>query len=113
MDGIACGGYSSLLSSSFNLGSDETLLNLLPVDDSPHVLKILWSRILVVKIVSVLPNVDSNHWHKVRVQVGDHILVCSGSKTESILVFVVDEPSPSRALNRGRSCVELGQEVVN
>ena len=66
---------------SFKLGSDETLLNLLPVDNSPHVLKILWPRILVVKIVCVLPDVDSNNWHKVGVYISDHILVCSGSKT--------------------------------
>ena len=82
MDHIFVSSLRSLSISGLNFGSDKTLLNLLPVDNLPNVVEVLWSSILIVKVVGVLPDINSNERHKIRADIRNRILVCGLSKTE-------------------------------
>ena len=82
MDHIFVSSLRSLSISGLDFGSDKTLLNLLPVDNLPNVVEVLWSSILIVKVVGVLPDINSNERHKIRADIRNRILVCGLSKTE-------------------------------
>lgn len=43
----------------------------MPVNDLPHASEVLWSSILVVQVVCMLPDVDVEDWDEVWVQVSD------------------------------------------
>ena len=113
MDHIFVSSLRSLSISGLNFGSDKTLLNLLPVDNLPNVIEVLWSSILIVKVVGVLPDINSNERHKIRADIRNRILVCGLSKTEWILLLIVGEPSPAWSLDGRSSCVEDFDEAVN
>lgn len=53
--------FSKALSEKKNLlfGSLETLAHILPVDNVPDSLDIIWPHILVLKIVGMLPDVNT------------------------------------------------------
>lgn len=58
------------------LGSRETLLGLLPVDDLPNVLEVVNLDVLVVEVEGVLPDVNAEDgnvgWKLVNPMVGAH-----------------------------------------
>lgn len=103
-------GARSLLVLHF--GSDKALFDLSPVDDLPHGGQVLWSGILVVEVVCMLPDVNIKDWNQIWVQVSDQVLVGGSSEAKSILLFVIDEPSPSRALDGCGSSIEHSHEVL-
>ena len=92
---------------------DEALFSHSPVDDLPDVLEVLGSRILVVQVVSVLPDVDADDGYEVGADVGDRVLVVGLTVGEHISALVVDEPAPAGALDSRSSLVENLAEYVN
>lgn len=106
---LGCG----FISSHLELGGSETLLGLLPVDDLPHLFEVLGARVLVVKVVGVLPDVNVHDRDKVRAHIRDQVLVDGGTEVEGLLSLVVDEPAPAGALNGGGACVEDADELLH
>ena len=49
-------------SSNSSSGGGKSLLHLLPVDDLPDLLQEFGSRVLIVEIVSVLPDIHVQKW---------------------------------------------------
>lgn len=84
-----------LLLRRLNLGSDQALFGLAPVDDGPHLLEVVGARVLVVQVVRVLPDVHVDDGHQVWAHISDEILVSSGAEGQRILALVVDEPTPA------------------
>lgn len=95
-----------------HLGSNEALLSLTPVDDGPHLVEVARARVLVVQVVSVLPDVDVDDRHNVGAHIVKHVLVGRGHVTEGVLALVVDEPAPARALDGSGALVELLDELI-
>lgn len=104
---------SLLLCCRLSLGCDETLFGLLPVDDAPDILEVLGPGILIVNVVGMLPDVDTDDGHNVGADICDWVLVGSSAVRESILSLVVDEPAPSRALDCSSACVEHLDESID
>lgn len=48
---------------SFGLGSGEALLDLGPVHDVPHFLEVGGTLVLVVEVVSMFPDIDTDERH--------------------------------------------------
>lgn len=92
--------------------SGKTLLTLFPVDDFPHLGQVLGPRILVVKVVGVLPHVNVQERHQVWADIGDKILICGRVEGQLALALVVAKPAPARSLDGGRARVEHLNEVV-
>lgn len=87
----------------------ESLGNSSPVNDIPNGTKVLSLAVLVLKVVGVLPGVNSQK----RLQVaGDGVLVGTSDETEVSGRLVLDEPGPARALNAGEGGVGLLLEVL-
>ena len=97
---------------SFNLGCNKAFLNLLPIDNFPHVFKIFGSSVHIVKIVGMFPDINTEKWDEICTHLGNHVLVCSGPKAEVVFGLVIYEPSPSRSLNGCCSSVENFDKIV-
>jgi len=70
--------YKSLgLSSVGGFGSLKSLGHLLPVDDLPHLLQENRAQVLVIQVVSVLPNVNGQKGSKACANIGESVLVLS------------------------------------
>ena len=69
----------------------------LPVNDLPDTFDVIRTKILVLQVVRVLPDVDSQDGSKT----GGHarVLVCRRRHRELSTSFVEAQPTPSRALN--------------
>ena len=106
---LSCG----FLSSRLDHGGIETLLGLLPVDDLPHLFEVLRARVLVVKVIGVLPDVDVDDRDKVRAHIRDQVLVGSGTEVEGLLSLVVHEPAPAGSLDGGGARVEDADELLH
>ena len=74
--------HGSLLLLSIMDCCDQALLGLLPVDNGPHLLKVARAAVLVVKVISVLPDVDVDDGHKVGAHVLDQVLDCRGTERQ-------------------------------
>ena len=75
-----CYSHGGLLLLRIMDGLDQALLGLLPVDNGPHLLEVARAAVLVVKVISVLPDVDVDDGHKVGAHVLDQVLVCRGAE---------------------------------
>lgn len=64
--------------------------------------------ILVLQIESVLPDIDTNDWHKAQ----ERVLVRGGRDFETLGLGVVPQPSPTRSLDASSGSVELLLEVL-
>ena len=94
-----------LLVSPSSHSSGEALLHLLPVDDLPDFFEELGSRILVVKVVSVLPHVHVEKWG---VSSGaDSVLVAGGQDLELLGLVAVTEPGPAGTLDSSSNTREF------
>ena len=71
--------YSPVLSlrGSLRACCQVSLGNLFPVDDFPNLLHEVWSHVLVVNVVGMLPDVNSQKGDKIGILVNQSILVCS------------------------------------
>ncbi len=127
----------------FLLGSDETLLNVLPVDDIPDSLEILGAKGTIQIVVSVLKYTNKTNDNHVSVQpkikrdgsltseiiwisiylpdvnseqwdeFGERVLVWFGEDFNAVLGRVVSEPSPTGALNGQRSGAQIALQLIN
>ena len=97
---------------SFNLGCNKAILNLLPIDNFPHIFKIFGSSVHIIKIVGMFPDINTEKWDEICTHLANHVLVCSGSKAEVVFGLVIYEPSPSRSLNGCCSSVENFDKIV-
>jgi len=104
---------SSFFCGRLCLGCNEALFGLLPVDDAPDVLKVAGSGVLVVDVVGVLPDIDTDDGDDVGGDVGDGVLVGGSAVRQSVLALVVHEPSPAGALNGSCAGVENTDEAVD
>ena len=84
----------------------------MPVDDFPHLAQVLGPRILVVKVVGVLPHVDVEERHKIGAHISDQILIRRRVERQLSLSLVEAEPAPAGSLDRCRARVEHLNEVV-
>jgi len=81
-NGRLADSQSELLGFTLFHGGNKALLSLLPVDDGPHLLKVARARVLVVEVVSVLPDVDVDDRHQVGAHIGDEVLVGGSAERE-------------------------------
>lgn len=94
-------------------GGSETLLHLLPVDDLPHLLEVGWSRISIVEVVGVFPNINTQKRDETGAHIHEGILVLGRAVLKQATAFVVGEPAPARALNSSGLSIEIVLEVLN
>lgn len=81
----------------------------LPVDNIPDSLEIFSLAVLVLEIVGMLPSIDAQQRD---VLAGHWILVGTGCDTKGTALLILDEPSPTAALDTGKSGVELLAEGI-
>lgn len=110
--GDSDGGGSVSLGLSSDLSRNKSILCLLPVDNLPHVREVLWPRVLVINVVSVLPDVHVEDWDDVRTSINDEVLVVRGAIVELTRAAVKGEPSPATSLNASSAHVEDLDELV-
>ena len=58
----------------------KSLSNFIPVDDFPDLSHEIWSDVLVVKVVGMLPDVYGQKWNKVSSLINESVLVSSCSE---------------------------------
>mmetsp|Transcript_13628 Transcript_13628/g.23932 ORF Transcript_13628/g.23932 Transcript_13628/m.23932 type:complete len:249 (+) Transcript_13628:107-853(+) len=93
------------------LGDGEALGDVLPVDDLPDALQVVRANVLVLQVVSVLPDINAKQRH----QAGgglEGILVGGGGDSEALAGLVVAEPAPSAALHSNRGSSQSGLHTV-
>ena len=73
----------------------ESLFDFFPIHDFPHPGEVLGPSILVVKVVSVLPNVDVEKRAMFGKHVFDHVLILSCSEGQISSLDIVAKPSPA------------------
>ncbi|GMR53609.1 hypothetical protein PMAYCL1PPCAC_23804 [Pristionchus mayeri] len=76
----------------------ETVANFLPICDFPYSFDIIRSDILVLKVVSVLPHVNSEQRHQ-SCSCFKGILVGQRRNTKLLAFRANSEPTPTRTLN--------------
>jgi hypothetical protein len=82
----------------------KTLGNGVPVDNVPNGAKVLSLAVLVLKVVGVLPSVDTEK----RLEVASNrVLVRAGDEAKGTGCLVLDEPGPAGALDTGEGSVGL------
>jgi len=107
----SCFFFSLLSSASSGEGGSETLLHLFPVDNLPNFFEEFGSRVLVIEIVSVLPNI-----HVEKRSVGswtDSILVTRGHNLKLLGLLAIAQPGPAGSLNGSSNSRELSLELIN
>lgn len=87
----------------------EALLGRLPVDDIPDGLEVLGLAILVIKVVSVLPGINTQDWAELA---NNRILVRVCLDLDAASLSILNQPSPPAALNACQSRVELLLERI-
>ena len=112
----ACGSRHTLSDvhgcGTLSLSCHEALLCLVPVDDLPHLVEVLWARVLVVQVVSVFPDIDVDDGSQVGAQVRDQILVDGRAELQRVFRHVVRKPAPATALDGGSSLVKHLDELL-
>ncbi len=96
------------MSLGIGLSSLEAVLGLLEVDDRPDVLEVVGLDVLVLKVESVLPGINTDDG-VVRDQ---GVLVLGGDNLKLGVLGVESEPSPTGSLDGGNGSVEARLEVV-
>lgn len=91
------------------LTTEETLLCSLPVDDTPDIVNISSLAIQVLKVVRMLPHVDTKYWD---LTTHDWILVLRGDNAEMLSFSILDKPTPATTLYSEQSLVEFGLECI-
>ena len=94
------------------MGSHISFLNLGPVDDLPDLLQEVGSHVLVVQVVSVLPDVDRQQGNEMSALVDQSVLVSGRAVLKLLRRLVVGEPAPAGSLNGGRVGRELRDERI-
>mmetsp|Transcript_14257 Transcript_14257/g.35930 ORF Transcript_14257/g.35930 Transcript_14257/m.35930 type:complete len:255 (-) Transcript_14257:209-973(-) len=89
-------------------GGLVSLFDVLPVDDLPDGLDVVWPHVLVLEVVGVLPNIDSQQRHST----GERVLVWHRLHKELLGVSVQPQPAPAAALDADGHGGELLLEVV-
>ena len=46
------------------MGGAEAVCGIFPVSNIPKLINIIWPDILILKVVSVFPNINTNDWNK-------------------------------------------------
>lgn len=93
-------------------GSDVSVLNFSPVDDLPDFFQVIWSEVLVLEVVGVFPDVDSQKRNQAVWL--DHVLVPGLLKRNHFGDWVQSEPFPATSWNGSSSLRELlFQSVVS
>lgn len=82
----------------------QSALHSLPVNYIPDSTKILSLSVLVLKIVRMLPSINTQQWS---VLAYDWILVCICSNLDLTSLVVLDQPRPSTSLDTCQSRVEF------
>jgi len=89
----------------------EALGDSLPVNNLPDGLEVVRADVLVLEVVGVLPNINSQQGD----QTGgglERVLVRGGGNLKALELLVVSEPAPSRTLNSSGLGVELLDKLV-
>src|SRR5690625_3771041 len=87
----------------------EVFRYLIPVDDLPECLNVVRPLVLIVQIVSVLPDVEAQNWSQAA-HVGAVLVCCRGDLKLSAVIN--NKPSPTRTELCGRCVAELLFEAV-
>ena len=110
---FSCFLYSRWFFVSLNHGCLQSFLDFFPIYNLPHLSEILWSHILVIQVVSVLPNVDVEKWTKFWTHILDHVLVGSPPIRQCTFLEIIAEPSPARTLDGCGMLIERLNEFIN
>ena len=86
----------------------KSLLGSLPVDDLPELLEVLCLVGAMSDVPRVLPHVDTDEWDVRQ----EWVLVLCSDNVKGLCVWVVTQPSPSRALNGSSLSGHLLLEVL-
>jgi hypothetical protein len=89
----------------------ETVSDGLPVDNLPNGLEVIGTNVLVLEVVSVLPNVNAQKRNQTSGGL-ERILVRGSGNLKALELLVVAEPTPARSLNGSGLGVELFNELV-
>jgi hypothetical protein len=87
----------------------EALLSRLPVDDIPDGLKVFGLAVLVIKVVSVLPRINTEDGLELA---NNGILVCVCPDLDGTSLCVLNQPRPAGTLDACECGVELLLELV-
>lgn len=93
------------------MGLGEAVGDSLPVDDVPDGVEVVGADVLVLEIVGVLPDINSQKRDQSSGGL-EGVLVCGGGDLKTLELLVVAQPTPSGTLNSGSLGVELGDELV-
>mmetsp|Transcript_27870 Transcript_27870/g.47333 ORF Transcript_27870/g.47333 Transcript_27870/m.47333 type:complete len:270 (-) Transcript_27870:98-907(-) len=91
------------------------LRNLVPVDNIPPVGYILWTTVLVLEVVSMLPDIKAKNGEHYLISYSLHqwiVLVRCPNKLQSITACADPYPSTSKDCSRSRLCLELGLHLI-
>jgi hypothetical protein len=99
--------YSPILQSLDHLL--EALLSCLPVDDVPDSLEVLGLAVLIVKVVSVLPGINTEDGLELA---NDRVLVCVCPDLDGTSLCVLNQPRPAGTLDACKCGVELLLELI-
>ncbi len=91
----------------------KSFFDFLPVYNLPDVLEEVCFSMFVINVEGMFPDVNVKKRYKtIRLLVSDQVLVGSGSKLKTFCTLVVNEPSPSTALNSCSLSTELFLELI-
>lgn len=93
------------------MGLGEAVSDSLPVDNVPDGVEVVGADVLVLEVVGVLPNINSQKGNQSSGGL-KRILVGRGGDLKALELLVVAQPTPSGALNSSSLGVELGDELV-
>ena len=85
------------------LSIKESRINLFPIDNFPNFSQEFRSFIMIVNVISMLPNINSEKRNKMRSFITKSVLICSCMELKFFSSFIICQPSPSWTLNR--SCI--------
>ena len=91
----------------------ESLCYLLPVDDLPHLIEILRPLVLIIEVVSMLPDVDVQQGTQLWTQIHNHILIHCFTIRQHSFLYIIAEPSPAWALYVCCVLVESVNELIH
>lgn len=93
------------------MGLGEAVGDSLPVDDVPDGVEVVGADVLVLEVVGVLPDINSQKRDQSSGGL-EGVLVGGGGDLKTLELLVVAQPTPSGALNSGSLSIELGDKLV-
>ena len=85
----------------------------MPINKAPHLVEERRPHVLVVKVIGVLPDVDSEQWDKLGPLILHHVLIRRLHILQLFRVRVVGEPAPATTLQSGGAPVEVLLEALD